>query len=110
MQTIKNLTNSPYDVNVKGGGKKRLPARGEITVDIDPLHLPFYRHVGYFQIGETKGSDEPKKPVTTTQKPADSNLEQLRADYTELTGEKPHHLWKEERLQSEIDKALNDGN
>ncbi|QWY83561.1 hypothetical protein [Rhizobium phage RHph_X2_26] len=34
-----------------------------------------------------------------------ASVAELRAAYTELTGEKPHHLWKEARLLEEIEKA-----
>lgn len=36
----------------------------------------------------------------------DAEIERLRSEYTDLTGKKPHHLWKAPRLQTEIDKAL----
>lgn len=42
------------------------------------------------------------KPATE----APEIVQRLRDEYTELTGKKPHHLWKAERIQAEIDKAL----
>lgn len=71
MHTIKNLTNSPYEVFLADGTKDMLPARGSLAgVDIHPMHLPLYRQLGYFVIteggdpievaGET-GDDTPKR-------------------------------------------------
>ncbi|HWK65393.1 MAG TPA: hypothetical protein VNS34_10655 [Rhizobiaceae bacterium] len=94
MHTIKNLVNSPYDIRLKDGTTARLPARGEITVEVDPLHLPFYRTLGYFEIRES-----------AEQQPAD-DLARLRADYTEVTGKKPFMGWDAEELQKRIDAAL----
>ena len=34
----------------------------------------------------------------------DDGLQSLRDEYAELKGEKPHHLWKEDRLKEEIEK------
>ncbi|CAN7517091.1 hypothetical protein [Brucella pseudogrignonensis] len=118
MQRIKNLTNSPYDIRVKGGKTERLPARGEITVDVDPLHLPLYRTIGYFQLSET-ASVPPAEPVGNWQngkpvaakkadatKEVDPELAKLRKDYTELTGKKFFHKWDAAELQKRIDAAL----
>lgn len=118
MQRIKNLTNSPYDIRVKGGKTERLPARGEIMVDVDPLHLPLYRTIGYFQLFETKsvppaepvGNWQNGKPVAATKatatKEVDPELAKLRQDYKELTGKKFFHKWDVAELQKRIDAAL----
>ncbi len=118
MQRIKNLTNSPYDIRVKGGKTERLPARGEITVDVDPLHLPLYRTIGYFQLFETEsvpsaelvGNWQNGKPVTAKNEKAtkevDPELAKLRQDYKELTGKKFFHKWDVTELQKRIDAAL----
>lgn len=118
MQRIKNLTNSPYDIRVKGGKTERLPARGEITVDVDPLHLPLYRTIGYFQLfegpavpkAELVGNWKDGKPVADKKakatKDIDPELAKLRKDYTELTGKKFYHKWDAAELQKRIDEAL----
>lgn len=118
MQRIKNLTNSPYDIRVKGGKTERLPARGEITVDVDPLHLPLYRTIGYFQLfegptvpnAELVGNWKDGKPVSDKKakatKDIDPELVKLRKDYTELTGKKFFHKWDVAELQKRIDAAL----
>lgn len=115
MLTIKNLTNSPYLVVLADGSKEMLPARGALeNVEVHPQHLPLYRSIGYFQIteGETKKSDpldhdgDGKKGGSKPAADADDELQTLRDEYSELTGKKPHHLWKAERLRAEIDKAL----
>lgn len=118
MHRIKNLTNSPYDIRVKGGKTERLPARGEITVDVDPLHLPLYRTIGYFQLFE--GSTVPSaehvgnwvdgKPVAEKKakasKDVDPELAKLRKDYADLTGKKFYYKWDVSELQKRIDAEL----
>ena len=118
MHRIKNLTNSPYDIRVKGGKIKRLPARGEITVDVDPLHLPLYRTIGYFQLfegasvpnAEPVGNWQDGKPVSAKKskpsKSVDPELAKLRKDYTDLTGKKFYHKWDVAELQKRIDAEL----
>lgn len=50
-----------------------------------------------------------EKPSKTEPKAADADpLAPLRAEYERLTDQKPHHLWKEDRLRSEIEKAKAD--
>jgi len=113
--TIRNLTNSPYPVVLADGTKEMLPARGTLeNVDVHPQYLPIYRSIGYFQI--TEGAAKKPAPLDHDADgnkggslPADASeaeIQRLRAEYTELTGKKPHHLWREPRLQEEIDKAL----
>jgi hypothetical protein len=103
MHTIKNLVNSPYDIRLVDGTTARLPARGELTVDVDPMHLPLYRTLGYFQLTEIEGN--PKK-ATVLPDEEKAQLAKLRAEYAELTGKKPFGGWKAEELQKRIDKAL----
>ena len=118
MHRIKNLTNSPYDIRVKGGKTERLPARGEITVDVDPLHLPLYRTIGYFQLFEgstvpnavpvgnwQNGNPMSEKKVKAS-KEVDPELVKLRKDYTDLTGKKFYHKWDVSELQKRIDAEL----
>lgn len=45
------------------------------------------------------------RPVAAAAPPADAGLDALRAEYTALTGKKPHHLWRAPRLQAEIAAA-----
>ncbi len=106
MQRIKNLTNSPHDVLNAKGKKVRLPARGEIDVDIHPLHLPLYRALGYFEITEGKAAKvSPVQPVGGAAAGND-DLVKLRADYQEVVGKRAYHGWDAEELQKRIDAAL----
>lgn len=101
MLRIKNLINSPYQITLADGSKEMLGARGEITADVHPQHLHLYRQLGYFQIDEVGDTPKPEKAQDD-----DEDIDALRAQYTELTGEEPDKRWKEKRLQDEIDKAL----
>lgn len=101
--TIKNLVNSPYDIKLVGGKVARLPARGEITVDVDPFHMPLYRALGYFQITEGK----PKaKRARKPKAPPDPALLKLREEYADLFGKQPFMGWKADELQKRIDAEL----
>lgn len=70
-----------------------LPAMGEIEIDPHPMYEGLYRQLGYFRI-EEGGAPEPK---------ADER-DELRAQYEQLTGEKPDGRWSAERLKDEIAK------
>lgn len=88
---ITNLTNSPYQLVDAKGKAVMLPARGEIDIDPHPMHESLYRQLGYFRI-EEGGEPAPK---------ADER-DELRAQYEQLTGEKPDGRWSAERLKDEI--------
>lgn len=115
MHDIKNLTNSPYDIRVEGGGKVRLPARGTLeNIKIDRMHLPLYRIVGYFELTEsntreTGGQDTQDNTQETSdatsndpEDDVEDEIEELRARYTELKGEEPDGRWGVKRLQEEL--------
>ncbi|WMT90148.1 hypothetical protein [Pelagibacterium sp. H642] len=106
MQRIKNLTNSPYDIMNAKGQKVRLPARGEIEVNVHPLHLPLYRTLGYFTISEGDAAPQKAKAKKKPPQPVDPVVAELRKEYQELTGKKPFNGWKAEELQKRIDAAL----
>lgn len=88
---IKNLTNSPYQLVDKDGKAVMLPAMGEIEIDPHPMHESLYRKLGYFRI-EEGGAPAPKV----------DERDELRAQYEQLTGEKPDGRWSVERLKDEI--------
>lgn len=96
MHTIKNLTNSPYDIRVKGGKVERLPARGKLEdITIDPMWMPFYRTLGYFEIAEGESAPAPANDIAD-----------LRKEYEELVGKRPYMGWDAEELQKRIDAKL----
>lgn len=109
MHKIKNLTNSPFDLNAVDG-KVLLPAFGEVEAEFEPDYLALLRAartVDVKQVGNPLDHDgDGRKGGSKPASAADDEIQRLRTEYTELTGQKPHHLWKAERLQSEIDKAL----
>lgn len=88
---IKNLLNSPYSLTDKDGKAVMLPAMGEIEIDPHPMHESLYRQLGYFRI-EEGGAPEPKA----------DEPDELRAQYEQLTGEKPGGRWSVARLKEEI--------
>jgi len=90
--TIHNLTNSPFDLLNDKGEKVRIAARGTIEgFKPQPGQEPFYRSLGYFRI-EEGGASAPKG----------DERDELRAQYEQLTGEKPDGRWSVERLKDEI--------
>lgn len=88
MTKIKNLIGSPLDIETTTG-PRILPAYGEIEAELAPGYLEAIGAAPYIEVIAV--GDDP--------------LEQWRALYTETTGKKPHHLWKEARLIEEIEKA-----
>lgn len=55
--TVKNLTNSPYDVATVDG-HERIPARGELTAEFDEATISALRRIGYFQITDVAPARE----------------------------------------------------
>ena len=89
---IQNLTNSPMDLLNDKGEKVRIAARGTLEgFTPHPSHACLYRQLGYFRI-EEGGASAPKV----------DERDGLRAQYEQLTGEKPDGRWSVERLKDEI--------
>lgn len=111
MHKIVNRTSSPFDLQSMTG-KVVLPAFGEVTAAFDAGYLDLLRAARTVDVKPT-GKANPldhdgdgKKGGSLPADAADAEIQRLRAEYTDLTGKKPHHLWKAGRLQSEIDKVL----
>jgi hypothetical protein len=83
MTKIRNLTNSPYDIQ-----GHRLPAWGEIEADITDEYLSLLEASNAVEI------------VTV----ADDPLGEWRKMYHDLTGKEPDGRWSEKRLIEEIEK------
>lgn len=92
MVTVKNLTNSPYDLPTVDGFV-RLPAFGEVSGEFTGDYLQLLNASLAVELldGPAKQSDEMAK---------------LRADYLEIVGKKPYHGWSAEELQAKIDEKL----
>jgi hypothetical protein len=56
MHEIKNLTNSPFELETLDG-PKRLPAMGSVSGRFDPVYLEALRGIGLYQVREV---EEPK--------------------------------------------------
>lgn len=113
--TVKNLTNSPFDLPTPSGFI-RLPAFGEVSGEFSGDYLQVLRHSMAVEViddaDETPAKADPidhdgdgVKGGSIPASEASEEIQQLRDQYTAMTGKKPHHLWKAARLQSEIDKA-----
>lgn len=89
MHKIKNLTNSPFDLQAVAG-KVVLPAFGEVNAEFDPAYLDLLRAARTVDVVADGGGE----------------IDRLRAEYKELTGKDADGRWKADRIQSEIDKAL----
>lgn len=111
MHEIINRTNSPFDLQAVNG-KVVLPAFGEVKAEFDADYLDLLRAARTVDVKPACKSDpldhdgDGKKGGSLPADAADAEIQRLRTEYTDLTGKKPHHLWKAERLQSEIDKAV----
>lgn len=87
--TVKNLTNSPYDVDAIGGAV-RVPAMGEVTAAFAPEYLASLRGFGLFTVTE---ADDRDPAVTKLQEEA------------ERLGVEVDGRWGAKRLEAEIAKA-----
>ncbi|EMG53159.1 hypothetical protein WYI_14012 [Ochrobactrum sp. CDB2] len=123
MITIKNRTNSPYDLPTTAG-LARLPAFGEVsrpTADepgeFEPAYVDILEASMVVEVirdatpsAEPVGNWQNGKPVTAKKEKAtkevDPELAKLRQDYKELTGKKFFHKWDVAELQKRIDAAL----
>lgn len=109
MHKIVNKTNSPFDLQAVDG-KVVLPAFGEVTREFEEGYLDLLRAARTVDVLDASDpldhDKDGKKGGSLPASAADGDIARLRAEFTDLTGKKPHHLWKAERLQSEIDKAL----
>lgn len=88
---IRNLLNSPVDVQTSNGPVVLGP-REERDVDgLHPSYEPHYRASSFFEVedGEMQSDD----------------LAKLRADYAALVGKKPFHGWDADELRRRIDEV-----
>lgn len=60
MHKIKNLTNSPYDIET-AEGIKRLPAFGEVTAKLSAEQIDMMGMFGLYEISEVKEKAAPRK-------------------------------------------------
>lgn len=98
MHDLRNLTNSPYSIMMAKGGSKVLPARGELKgVEVHPMYAQQIKNCGYIEISVSGKSSDTDG----------GDLEELREEYTDLTGEEPDLRWGKKRLESEIEQTLN---
>lgn len=111
--TLKNLSGIPLDVPTPSG-PVILPANGELTVTLGALDAAILQQSPYVEISEgDKPSRDPldhdgdgRKGGSKPASEAGEVVDKLRAEYKELTGKDADGRWKADRIQSEIDKAL----
>ena len=110
MVTVKNLTNSPYDLQ-STKGPVRLPAFGEVSGEFTDDYLSLLEASLAVQVTAGGPAADPldhdgdgrkggSKPA------ADRDIEDLRQQYEELFGEAPDKRWGAARLQTAIDEKL----
>jgi hypothetical protein len=111
MATIKNLTNSPYDLPT-ADGFVRLPAFGEVSGDFTGDYLQLLEASMAVEVMDASAKHDPldhdKDGKKGGSKPAERSDEitKLRADYLGVVGKKPFHGWTAEELQAKIDEKL----
>lgn len=111
MVTVKNLTNSPYDLQTTKGFV-RLPAFGEVSGDFTGDYLQLLEASMAVKVIASPARDpldhdgDGRKGGSKSSSEADDATLKLRAEYKELTGKDADGRWKADRIQSEIDKAL----
>lgn len=118
MVTVKNLTNSPYDLETTAGFA-RLPAFGELTRptkdepgEFTGDYLQLLEASMAVQVLAAPSKSDPLDHDGDGQKggskPAEESdeLTKLRADYLDVMGKRPYHGWTAEQLQEKIDAHL----
>ncbi|NSX90131.1 hypothetical protein [Agrobacterium tumefaciens] len=92
MITVKNLTNSPFDLQ-SPKGTVRLPAFGQVSGEFTGEYLQLLKA---------------SLAVEVIEKTEDSGdaLGKLRTDYQEVFGKRPFHGWSAKELQEKIDAKL----
>lgn len=58
MHEIKNLTNSPFDLETLDG-PKRLPALGVVSANFEPTYLTSLRAFGMYEVREVEAPNAP---------------------------------------------------
>lgn len=96
MYKIRNLTNSPYDLIDADGKKVRLPARGEVTTSLHPMHEGLYRAIKYMEL-------EPAPEDTGDTDGPEDELETWRSLYESEKGEQPDGRWGIKKIQKELE-------
>lgn len=92
MITVKNLTNSPFDLQ-SPKGTVRLPAFGQVSGEFNGEYLQLLKASLAVEV------------IEKTEDSADG-LVKLRADYFEFFGKRAYHGWSAEELQEKIDAKL----
>lgn len=92
MITVKNLTNSPFDLH-SPTGTVRLPAFGQVSGEFTGEYLQLLKA---------------SLAVEVIEKTEDNagELAKLRADYLDVFGKRPFHGWSAEEIQAKIDQKL----
>lgn len=106
MITVKNLTNSPYDLP-SAKGNIRLPAFGEVSGEFSGEYLQLLKASRAVEVvaEPVDHDDGGKKGGSKAPAPAD-DLSRLRTEYHELVGKRPFMGWDAAELQKRIDAAL----
>jgi hypothetical protein len=105
MVTVKNLTNSPYDLQGKEG-MIRLPAFGEAEGEFNDDYLQLLEASMAVKIIDALDHDQDGKEGGSKAIQEDDELTKLRADYLEVVGKRAYHGWGAEELQQKIDAKL----
>lgn len=111
MVTVKNLTNSPFDLTTTKGFV-RLPAFGEVSGDFTGDYLQLLEASMAVKVVDSSSKPDPRDHDDDGKKggskPAagSDELTELRADYQEVFGKRAYHGWSADELQKKIDAKL----
>ncbi|MBN7804902.1 hypothetical protein JZX86_05925 [Agrobacterium rosae] len=108
MVTVKNLTNSPFDL-IGVDGAVRLPAFGEVTGEFEQTYVDLLEASMAVSVSkDAHPLDHDGDGKKGGSKPAEESdeLTKLRSDYAEVVGKRPYHGWTAEELQEKIDAKL----
>lgn len=98
MHTIKNLTNSPQDLDAVTG-PVRLPAFGTVTAEFGPAYLAMLEGFGLYEVAKDQAEPDKGEPTDET------DIDALR-ERAEGLGINVDGRWGVKRIEAEIAKAM----
>ena len=102
MVKVKNLTNSPYDLQGKGG-LIRLPAFGEVEGAFADDYLSLLEASNAVRIIDPLDHDGDGRKGGSAPAAQSDELTTLRAEYQDRFSKKAYHGWSAEELRQKID-------
>lgn len=106
MVTVKNLMNSPVDIQAIKG-VIRVPAFGEASGEFNPATLDMFKTAGWVDVVSGVVQAAKKKTRAKGGKPSDEIIA-LRREYKKLAGKAAANEWSLEELTAKVEEFKSD--